>query len=125
MHPPGDGFKVMDGKAIRKIVAIPTYHIKWMGRVEHLVQNPLFFDFDDKVTFLIVGFQFLWQFVIPLAKRRMLQQLPKPVAVTLGGINGMKTLRVQQAVVLPLKIDLVDHPSGNEQVVAVFKRNIA
>ena len=125
MHPTGDGFKVMDGKTIGEIVVIPTYHIKRMSRVAHFVQNALFFDFDDKITFLIIGFQVLWKLVVPFAKWGMFQQLPKPVAVTLGGINGMKTLRVQQAIVLSIKIDLVDHPPGNEQVVAVFKGDIA
>lgn len=72
-----------------------------------------------------MGFQVLWQLVVSLAKGRMLQHLAKPVAVSLGGIDGVERLCIQQAIVLCIEIDLIDHATGDDEVVAIFKGDVA
>ena len=67
MHPTGNRLKIVNRKAVWKVIAIPAYHIKWMCGVHHFMEIPLFLDFDDKVPLFIIGIQLCGQLIIAFA----------------------------------------------------------
>src|SRR6056297_1911621 len=80
VHASRDWFKIMDGKSVRKVVTVPTYHIKRMRGINELVQHPLFFDFHQKLSFFIKSLKVLRQFIIPFTERGVFQKLSEPVS---------------------------------------------
>lgn len=67
MHPAGNRFEIVYRKPVWKVVPIPTYDIKWMRGIDHFMEVPLFLDFDDKVTLLIISIKLCGQLIITLA----------------------------------------------------------
>ena len=124
VYPSGDRFKIVDRKAIRVVVTIPTHNIERMCGIGQVMQLALFFDLDQEIAHLIVSLQISRQLEIPLAKWRMFQMLPKPVSIALRGIDRMIGFHYQQAVVFPVKMDLIDHTPGDQEIVSVFKWNL-
>lgn len=55
----------------------------------------------------------------------MFEELSKPIAISFWCVNGVEGLRVEQTIVIRIEVNLVDHAPGDDQVVSVFKGNIA
>ena len=96
-----------------------------MVGINQFVQKSLFFNDHPEIAFLVVRFQLLRQFVIAFAIRRVFEQLPEVVAVFFWRINRMVAFQIQQPVIHRIKLNLINHPSGNQQVIAVLETNRA
>src|SRR5687767_5644690 len=86
VHSSGNRFKVVNGESVREIISVPSHHIERMRGVHHIVHHSLFFYFHQETSFTVVRLQVLRQFVITLAERRMLEQLPEVIAVPPAGV---------------------------------------
>ena len=114
----------MNAETVWKVVTIPANNVKRMCGIHHLMHHSFFLDFDNKVAFFVIGLQLVRKYKIPLAKWRVLQVLPALILITLWRVEWRDRLHIKQTVVVGLKVDLVDHPAGNNQVVAIFKRYV-
>ena len=56
MHTTCNWFKIMNTKSVRKIITVPTNHIKRMCSINKFVHHSFFFYFDYKVSFFIMRF---------------------------------------------------------------------
>ncbi len=124
MNAAGDGFKIIDTETVREIIPVVAHYIKGVTGIGDRMQDALFADFDFKGALGIVGFQLGGEFVIPFAIGRMFQQLPEPVAVALGGVEGIVGFQVQKPVVVTVKFKTMNHPPGNQEVIAFFEGNV-
>src|SRR5690606_40168767 len=114
----------MNTETIRKVIAIPANNIKRMCCINNLMHHSFFFYLDKEISFFIVGFNFLRQFKITLAKRRMLQVLPAGILITLRCIEWRCRFYIEQPVILSLKIYLINHAPRDNKVISILKRNI-
>ena len=87
MHAPGYRFKIVNGKSVRKIISIPAHYIKRMCRINDFMHHSFFFDFDKKISFFIMGFQFVWQNKIAFTKRSVFQMLSRLVFIAFWRIK--------------------------------------
>ena len=124
MNAAGDGFKIIDTETVREIIPVVAHHIKGVTGIGDRMQDALFADFDFKGALGIVGFQLGGEFVIPFAIGRMFQQLSEPIAVALGGVKGIVGFQVQKPVVDTVKFKTMNHPPGNQEVIAFFEGNV-
>ncbi len=58
---------------------------------------------------------------VALAEGGVLQQLPEPIAVAFRRVHRLMALHDEQAVVRGVEFHGVDHPTWDQQVVAVFE----
>src|SRR5690554_110082 len=124
MDAAGDWFEIMNGKSIRIIIPVVSHNIKWMGSIEHLKNIVIFFHLDQKLTPLVMGFQCFGFPNVPLAVRGMFQQLPKPVSIFFGHVDGVSGIYYKKSIVFRIKINLVDYATGDHQIISVFEIQI-
>src|SRR6218665_4099138 len=87
MNSPRNRFKVFDIEFVRVKITVPTNNIKRMRGVNEIRYLVFFFDFNQKIAFLIFWFYKSWRNNIALTKRRMFQQLSKFISVTFRRVN--------------------------------------
>src|ERR1700722_10320682 len=93
VHSPGNGLEVMNAKGKGITAAIPADHIEWMMRIMNRVDPTLLFHPDKEIVFLVMRGQRPRPTNIPLAKRRVLQQLAVPAEVFFREPNGAARLQ--------------------------------
>ena len=105
--------EIVNRKCIRIVKSIISNYIKRMRSINHIKDFVLFTYFHQEIALFVISFYFFRTTDIALAKRRMLQQLSKPVAVSFWGINRMTRFNNKQTVVVCIKVNFIDNSARN------------
>src|SRR5687768_1698217 len=115
----------MNAECKRITASIPPYNIKGMMTIMQVVHGAFLFGADEKIPFLLERRQILRWTYIPLAIRRMFQQLSVLAEVLFRKSNRTKRFHDEQPVVLVMKLYLINGPAWNYQVIAIGKGQFA
>ena len=112
-------FKIMNTEGIRVIKTVPTYNAKWMSSIGIVCSISSFF------TFMVKSPSSSWAAPntgvrIALTIRTVLEQLPEPVAVTLGEYTGGYS-DDKEPIGRSSKVKLLNHPARNHQIISFEK----
>src|SRR5690554_2483063 len=113
--------EIVNRKCIRIVKSIISNYIKRMCGINHIKDFVLLTYFYQEITLFVMGFYFFRTADIALTKRRMLQQLSKPIAVSFCGINRMTRLYNKQTVVVCIRVNFIDNSARNHYIVTLFK----
>lgn len=119
VYPAGYGFEVVDGKGVRIDKAIPSHEVERVAEIEIRINLVLLFYVNQKLALLVVCLQVCGFADVPLAKRRVLEQLAEVVAVSFGGGDGTGAFHDEQSVFFTIKFQLVGGTPRHDEVVAV------
>ena len=72
-----------------------------------------------------MGLEVLWLANVPLTKWSMLQKLTKIVSVSLRRDDRAVRFNDKEAIVLTIKLDLVDRSSGDNHIITISKSQVA
>ncbi len=125
MHTSCYRLEIVDAEGVGIVVTVPGHHIEGVRGIDELVHRVLLLHLDEELTLLIVRFEIGWPADVALTEGRMLQQLPEPVAVALGRVHRAVALHYEQAVVLGVEIDLIDHAPRDEQIIPISELQVA
>ena len=121
MDPPGDGFKIVNGKCEGIAITIPADDVEWMMSVMDAIHARFLFCLDQEITALIDGEQFFRSSDIPLTIGRMLEQLAIRAEIAFRKSDRAKRLNDEEPVALVSKMNLIDRSAGNQQVITIAK----
>ncbi len=121
VHAPCDGLEIVDGHGIRKVVTIPTHHVKRVRSVDIVVQLALFFDANGEFADLIECFQVRRRTHVPLAIRTVLEQLSKMIAVAFWSVNRVSRFRNKQSIGTRIKGKTVNDAPRDHQIITCTK----
>src|SRR6185437_12878244 len=125
MHPDSDRLEIVDTESKRIAAPIPAHHIERMMPVMDAIDSALFLRADQKIPLFIPWLHHLRPADIPLAIGRMLQQLSIRAEIPAGITNRAKRFHDKKPVIFLFKIDLIDRPPRNYQVIPIPEGQLA
>ena len=121
MHPAGNRLEIVDGKSIGINVTVPADEVERVAEVVIWVNAVLLFNVKQELALFIVRLQILGLSNVPLAERRMLQQLAEIVPVPFRRHDGTMAFHDEQPVVFIVELELVSRSSWQDKVIPVGK----
>ncbi len=114
-------FKIVDAKGVRKYIPIPSHYVERVIQVVIRVNIVLFFDVEKEVAALVNGLKVNGFANVALAKRGMLQQLAKFIAITFRCSDGASALHNEKAVIGRVEMKLVSGAARDDYIIAILK----
>ena len=119
VHPAGDRFKIVDAEGEGITASVPSHDIKGMMGVMQSIAHPFLFCMNEEIASRIDGGQSMWWTDIPLAVRRMFQQLAVFAVVSFRISDRTEGFDDEQSIVCPGEFNPVDGAAGNDQIIAI------